>query len=324
MDADESIQHAIEIQDWETVRLQILTKHLRSREQVGLGAESDLSVVQLAALYEPDVVGAMRDSGLTLDLHSVAAPGDDAIIAQFDDEFSFAEEAEYLTPMGFALIKSNTLSVTALLKAGDNVNRSMLRIGFFVWEIAVLNIGSWLPVHLTCTHDYFENGPEMLELLIAHGADRSSFSPLGAQPIHHTAIYGWLELTKVLLRHGVPVDSRTGGMHDKVWTCSAPKTAMRSSNMTPLMIAAQEGNASMVDFLHSHGADVNARDSLGNSALHHAADGWWSENVEMVKLLLDAGSSRSDQCNELNSNLVCRIEGLPKRCVDSFVSGKCH
>ena len=55
------------------------------------------------------------------------------------------------------------------------------------------------------------------------------------------------------------------------------------------MIASQEGNLATVDFLLSRGTDVQALDSLGNTALHHAADGWWKESVDVVLRLLDGG-----------------------------------
>ena len=135
--------------------------------------------------------------------------------------------------MGFALLRSKIESVAALLEDGDDVNRPLERIGFFAWEIETQNICSWLPVHLTCTHGYFKNGPNVLELLIENGADIHGKSPLGYEPIHLTAIYGWLNLTEVLLRYNASVDTRTQAMHDKVWIKSTPKGAMRSFEMAP-------------------------------------------------------------------------------------------
>ena len=305
---DDAIHKLIASHDWSRVKQAILTENAQSRAQVGLGDDSDLSAMQLAALYRPDILDELVAHGLTIDLHSAAAIGNSKIIHELADESSLNIEAEYLTPLGFALIKSNEEGVATLLRAGDDVNRPLRRIGFFVWEIEVLDIAPWLPIHLTCTHGYFENGPALLQLLISHGADINSYSPIGAQPLHLTAIYGWVELTKVLLDQGVSIDSRTRDIDPQIWACSAPLGAEQSSEMTALMIAAQEGSAKTVESFLSLGADVSATDSIGNSALHHAANGWWGENVEVVELLLQAGASAKATNNQRRTPLSYGLE----------------
>lgn len=304
----DTIQKLIASRNWSRVKQTILEENAQSRAQVGLGNDSDLSAMQLAALYRPDILDDLIAYGLTIDLHSAAAIGNSKIIHELADDSSLNIEAEYLTPLGFGLIKSNEEGVAALLRTGDNVNRPLRRIGFFVWEIEVVDVEPWLPIHLTCTHGYFDNGPAILKLLIAHGADVDSYSPLGAQPIHLTSIYGWVGLTEVLLEHGVSIDSCTRAVHPKIWNCSAPQGAEQSAEMTPLMIAAQEGSVNMVEFLLLHGADVSATDSIGNSALHHAANGWWGENVEVVELLLQAGASSTKTNNQRRTPLSYALE----------------
>ena len=65
---------------------------------------------------------------------------------------------------------------------------------------------------------------------------------------------------------------------------------------THLMYAAAKGDAARVRWLLDRGAQggINWRDADGNTALHHAVD-QVTENVEVVRLLLDAGRVRS-QC----------------------------
>ena len=56
---------------------------------------------------------------------------------------------------------------------------------------------------------------------------------------------------------------------------------------TPLDYAIFENKIEFVQFLLSHGVDVNAKDDCGGTPLHCAA---WSSNVEIVKLLISKGA----------------------------------
>ncbi len=51
---------------------------------------------------------------------------------------------------------------------------------------------------------------------------------------------------------------------------------------TPLMLAADEGDAELVDWLLSAGADVNHQDYLGRTPLHAAATGGDADSVELI------------------------------------------
>ena len=63
---------------------------------------------------------------------------------------------------------------------------------------------------------------------------------------------------------------------------------------TPLLYAVEEASAEGVRLLLGAGADVNAADHKGNTALHLLANQcWWKRDfdVSLVMLLLDAGAS---------------------------------
>ena len=88
---------------------------------------------------------------------------------------------------------------------------------------------------------------------------------------------GDVELLTSLLRQGTPVNLR-----------AADKT-------TALMVAALHGNARSVELLLDHGADPNASNDIGVTALL-----WAAGNIEKVRLLLDKGAKvdvRSDLGN---------------------------
>jgi hypothetical protein len=59
---------------------------------------------------------------------------------------------------------------------------------------------------------------------------------------------------------------------------------------TPLMLAAKQGNISMMKLLLDHGADKNARNKYGDSAIHWAAD---ALKFEAVEVLIQSGANLS-------------------------------
>lgn len=61
---------------------------------------------------------------------------------------------------------------------------------------------------------------------------------------------------------------------------------------TPLMEAASGGYADIVKLLIEHGANVNAKSSVGNTALTYACCGGYED---VVKILLDAGADVEHQ-----------------------------
>lgn len=288
---DNKIRSALDEGDLERVRSLVLLGAAESRAQVGLGAESGLTTLQLAALHDEEAAHALLDRGIECDLHSACALGIKKRIASAT-QVEFDTLAEWLTPMGFALSRGNHEAVQALLWAGDDPNRPLARIGFFVWEIEAMTggHGTWLPIHSASTHGYADDAHRIVQRLIKGGARVDSASPLGAQPIHLAAIYGWLPVLSTLLDHGADANARTRPMSDLVWRLSAPANAQRAHRQTPLMIAAQEGTTAAARLLLKHGATVGLRDSFGNTALHAAASAWWDEDTEFVSLLLESGA----------------------------------
>lgn len=288
---DNKLRRALAEGDLDRVRSLILAAAAESRAQVGLGTESDLATLQLAALHDEDAARALLDRGVECDLHSACALGLSKRIAAATD-VELDALAEWLTPMGFALNRGRFDAVRALLRVGDDPNRPLPRIGFFVWEIDAMKGGHgiWLPIHAASTHGYADDANRIVECLVEAGARVDSPSPLGGQPVHIAAIYGWLTVLSTLLDKGADVNARTRPMADAVWRLSAPVKARRAHRQTPLMIAAQEGTTAAARLLLERGAAVGLRDSSGATALHAAASAWWSESTDSVSLLLEAGA----------------------------------
>lgn len=291
---DNQIRRALDEGDLERVKALILASVAESRAQVGLGPASELTALQLAALHDEDAARGLLDRGVECDLHSACALGISKRIASAT-QAELGVLAEWLTPMGFALVRARLDAVRALLRVGDDPNRPLPRIGFFVWELEAMagGHGIWLPIHAASTHGYADDAHRIVECLIQGGARVDSPSPLGAEPTHLAAIYGWLPVMATLLDHGADVNARTRPMSGAVWRLSAPAKAHRAHRQTPLMVAAQEGTTEGARLLLDRGATVGLRDSSGATALHAAASAWWSENTDFVSLLLDAGGDPS-------------------------------
>jgi len=93
--------------------------------------------------------------------------------------------------------------------------------------------------------------------------------PFMSLPLHHAATHGHVEIARLLLEAGVPVD------------CGD------SDESTPLHNAGLNRHPEMLAFLIENGADVNRRDRNGAYSLSFAASGGDSTCVRMV---LDAGA----------------------------------
>ena len=276
------------------VKASLLEEHAQSRAAVGLGSGSDLTALQLASLHDDEVAGALLAAGEPYDLHSASALGLADQIGRMASTGELGALAEHLTPMGFALVKSRLAAVRALLRAGDDPNRPLPRIGFFVWELKALaaGLGNWSPLQAACTHGYADDAAAIASVLLEAGAERDAPSPLGDRPIHLAAVYGWMPVLDTLLAAGADADSRTVPVEDAIWQMSSPAHAERVSDSTPTMVAAREGGVETVRWLLARGADVTARDSAGATPLHAAARPWWGEKPELVSILLAAGADR--------------------------------
>ena len=275
--------------DWGIARQFILQQQSKSRESVGLSTETDLTPLQTAALYEPEVAQRMLDTNIPLDLHSACALGRVDAVAQLANPDSLSAEADMLPPIAFALLREQMECLIELLRNGDDPNRQLARIGFFVWEVEVAAEAVWQPIHLPSTHGYMAKAPEMIDILLDHGADMDTLSPLGERSLSLAATYGWPEVIAKLIERGADVNERSSSASDLVSRLSSPGETESCEGQTPVMVAAREGSVDTVNLLIKHGAKLNVTDTLGKTVLHVAAKPWWEENVELVRKLLQEG-----------------------------------
>jgi len=120
-----------------------------------------------------------------------------------------------------------------------------------------------------------------MSLLIAMGADCDMVpSDVGYGAIHTAVMYGSIPCVILLVANGANVDS---------------KAEIEGETFTPLGIACKEGFLQMAEVLIKLGANVNMKDSEGNTALHFVVE---LDNIELVKLMLDNGADVSIANNE--------------------------
>ena len=278
-------------------RALLLKRAAEQRVAVGLGADSDLSALQAAALYDDEAASGLLERSVACDLHSACALGRVADIQRLASGESLAALAEHLPPLGFALVRGQLASVRALLALGDDPNRPLPRIGFYAWEMDAFaserrsfKAHPWRPLHAACAHGYAPDAPRIVQALIHAGARLDAPCPLGDLPIHLAATHGWLALLETLLTTGADIEAHTAAVSESMWRLSSPAHAAPAFGQTPLAIAAREGHIDAARLLLRHGAAPDAIDSRGWTPLHTAAAPWWQENAELAALLIATGA----------------------------------
>lgn len=145
------------------------------------------------------------------------------------------------------------------------------------------------------------NHPEIVKLLLDHGADLEQKDYEGNTPLILAASQGNMEIVKMLLAHGAAIQAKNNGG----WTAlmqaalfgrtktlkfllengaNANDKAENERNITVLMLACDSGSEESVKLLLEHGANLFAKDDVGLTAHKYAE---WAKffHAEILKLL---------------------------------------
>ena len=181
-------------------------------------------------------------------LHLAAITGDAAIASLLLRYGASTESRYYISgeqPLHVAAIKSKPAVAKLLLEAGASVTAR--------------TVGGQDALHACAVWGEGESGREVLEGLLAHGADANAVGRLGASALHEAASRGWVAAMRVLLGHGhgsARVEQRDAyGDTALFWACSG----------------CHESAAASVQLLLEHGANVEAANRFGLTPLHAAA-----------------------------------------------------
>lgn len=127
---------------------------------------------------------------------------------------------------------------------------------------------------------------EVVESLLAEGADIKATDEKGMTPLHLAAMGGHKHVVELLLAKGADVNAKEEG------------------GVTPLHVGAL-GGRDVTELLLAKGANVNAMDEDGSTPLHYAAS---SGDKEVVQLLLAKGARTRAKDKEGNTPLSLATE----------------
>ena len=158
-----------------------------------------------------------------------------------------------------------------LAAVDDNVESAKLLIAHGADVEAVSELQGSRPLHLAAD----TNSIKVLRLLIQEGADIESTDDLGRRPLTRAAAKH-PEAVEILLDSGAEIDGREEEHH-----------------RTPLIVAAYKGCLGCARYLVRRGADINARDDLGKTALWYAATPYSYSPVggpQLIEFLANSGA----------------------------------
>lgn len=128
-----------------------------------------------------------------------------------------------------------------------------------------------------------KGNPAIVEALLKSKAEVNRQDARGAQPLFCAVVRNHLAIAELLLAHGAGVDARGS------WQGALRENLQGGTdgyaNLTPLLLAVQNGNREMAALLLRHQADANKpyENEWGGAPLHVAMN---AVDVELVKLLL--------------------------------------
>jgi len=175
---------------------------------------------------------------------------------------------------------------------------------------------------------------KMANLLIACGADVNAKSKWGNKALYNASEYGRTEVVKVLLENGAHVDRNAVSRACENYRTESLKLLINEGGYDATEALYRARDDEMVDFLLKAGADVNARDEEGRTALMcmmmqsqitsktvklllkagvdvNARDNqgktalMYSDNPDLARLLIKAGADVNARDNQGKTALMC-------------------
>jgi ankyrin repeat protein len=232
----------------------------------------DIHAIEKILRSHPDRVNQRDPKGDTL-LHIAAQAGDQqavTVLLQYGANVE-AKNARGETPIEVAAYQGYASVMRTLLAKGARIRDPRMLLRRAAWsgyvEVAQLlvergtevNVGDETkqggerstPLHAAVV----ANRPDMVEFLLARGADATATDSTGRTPLHFAAESLYTQIGKMLLAKGAKVN------------------AVSKTGDTPLHGAAKFGRTKMAETLLGHGADVNAKGFDGRTPLDVAAIG---------------------------------------------------
>jgi ankyrin repeat protein/truncated hemoglobin YjbI len=225
-----------------------------------------VSVTPLAIAYRrcPALVPLLLDRGAVFDVFTAAWLGDRERLAELVEQHPElvnaadpAEDFQQVTPLAHALVGGDAGVVSYLLERGAEVaahSGTLLRIAILL------------------------NRPDLVRMLLAHGADARQAGSLGPldppeRPIADLLIAHGGRVPRGMLPRACRADVSRNELHrvGVLLAYGADVNDRGREGLTALHYAVRSGKLPLIRLLLDRGADVNARDPDGLTPFHHLA-----------------------------------------------------
>lgn len=161
-----------------------------------------------------------------------------------------------------------------------------------------------------------QNSPDLINAPDSHGHT----------PLENAAINGWLKVAAFLLDHGADVNARGGlALVDAVQAGNRTMLEFLLAHganvnaMNPLFTAVQHGFEAVTKVLLANKADVNGRDSQGNTPLFVAAQ---RGRTKILQMLLAAGAKVNVENNQGRTPLSFVADYSPPETIKMLLDAK--
>jgi ankyrin repeat protein len=184
-------------------------------------------------------------------------------------------------PLHVAVFQGNVAMAVLLLDKGANIESAR-------------DINGYHPLHVAVSY----NQPDMVAALLKRGANVEARDNQDRTALLMAARENYLAVGKVLLENGADVNARSGSSQftplyataygdnpafaKLLLTYKADVNAL-ADGTTPLLKAASQGSPELIEVLIANGADVNARDKAGVTALTLSFGNIHKESSEVLR-----------------------------------------
>ncbi len=209
----------------------------------------------------PDQIKELVRQGAKVDARS---PDFQTLLIRYSDHRS-VDSVRALIKAGADVNATTDRGHTALMTAARNGSTAVVRILL----AAKADVNAKAEGGMTALHQAAEAGNvEVIELLLAAGADISARNEWAGTPLHYAVQNA--NVARCLLKHGCRVDAP--GNEDCL-------------GMPALSLATVFGNSEVIKLLLEAGANINAQDQTGKTALMHSIQ---PKKADVLELLIQS------------------------------------